>query len=307
MVMQNSFVCPVCKRDQGIITDLESGEIVCSECGIVIYDKIQESKQEWRASSPEEGKDRRRTGMPTSLATYDMGLYTVIGRTNRDASGHLLDASTRSTMARLRTWDLRTQPSTNRSLKAAFNQLNKLKHKLALSDAIVEKTAYIYRKAQERGLVQGRSVPASIAAAVYIACREAGAPRTLKEISLVSNIKRKEISRQYRLLVLELDIRIPSIDPAKCIARIANKISLSEKIRHRAMRIMDEATRSEISAGKNPMGLAASVLYLSSLADERNNNTISQTVFAQSAGVTEVTIRNVCKNLKSHLDLGPSL
>ena len=307
MVMQNSFVCPVCKRDQGIITDLESGEIVCGECGIVIYDKIQESKQEWRTSSPEEGKDRRRTGMPTSLATYDMGLYTVIGRTNRDASGHLLDASTRSTMARLRTWDLRTQPSTNRSLKAAFNQLNKLKHKLALSDAIVEKTAYIYRKAQERGLVQGRSVPASIAAAVYIACREAGAPRTLKEISLVSNIKRKEISRQYRLLVLELDIRIPSIDPAKCIARIANKISLSEKIRHRAMRIMDEATRSEISAGKNPMGLAASVLYLSSLADERNNNTISQTVFAQSAGVTEVTIRNVCKNLKSHLDLGPRL
>jgi len=155
MVMQNSFVCPVCKKDQRIITDLETGEIVCSECGIVIYDKIQESKQEWRASSPEEGKDRRRTGMPTSLATYDMGLYTVIGRTNRDASGHLLDASTRSTMARLRTWDLRTQPSTNRNLKAAFNQLNKLKHKLALPDAIIEKTAYIYRKAQERGLVQG--------------------------------------------------------------------------------------------------------------------------------------------------------
>jgi transcription initiation factor TFIIB len=72
------------------------------------------------------------------------------------------------------------------------------------------------------------------------------------------------------------------------------------------MRIMDEATRSEISAGKNPMGLAASVLYLSSLADERNNNSISQTVFAQSAGVTEVTIRNVCKNLRSHLDLSPS-
>jgi transcription initiation factor TFIIB len=306
MVMQNSFVCPVCKKDQRIITDLETGEIVCSECGIVIYDKIQESKQEWRASSPEEGKDRRRTGMPTSLATYDMGLYTVIGRTNRDASGHLLDASTRSTMARLRTWDLRTQPSTNRNLKAAFNQLNKLKHKLALPDAIIEKTAYIYRKAQESGLVQGRSVPASIAAAVYIACREVGAPRTLKEISLVSNIKRKEISRQYRLLVLELDIRIPTIDPAKCIARIANKISLSEKVRHRAMRIMDEATRSEISAGKNPMGLAASVLYLSSLADERNNNSISQTVFAQSAGVTEVTIRNVCKNLRSHLDLSPS-
>jgi len=38
-----------------------------------------------------------------------MGLYTMIGRGHKDARGQELDASMRSTMGRLRTWDLRTQ------------------------------------------------------------------------------------------------------------------------------------------------------------------------------------------------------
>jgi 5-formaminoimidazole-4-carboxamide-1-beta-D-ribofuranosyl 5'-monophosphate synthetase len=34
--MQNSVVCSICKKDQTIITDLDSGEMVCSKCGVVI-------------------------------------------------------------------------------------------------------------------------------------------------------------------------------------------------------------------------------------------------------------------------------
>jgi transcription initiation factor TFIIB len=33
----------------------------------------------------------------------------------------------------------------------AFEQLDRLKEKLGLSDTIIEKAAYIYRKIQERG------------------------------------------------------------------------------------------------------------------------------------------------------------
>jgi len=299
--MQNSTVCSMCKEDQTIITDLLTGEIVCSKCGLVISDKIQDTRQEWRDFvNSEEAKDRRRTGMPTSLARHDMGLYTMIGRGRKDARGQVLDASMRSTMGRLRTWDLRTQASANRNLRTAFNQLNILKDKLGLPDAIIEKTAYIYRKAHEKGLVRGRQTAAALAAALYLACRQEGTPRTLKEICLISNLKRKAISREYRDMVIELDIRIPTIDPTKCIARIANQINLNQKIKQKAINIMNAATKSELSAGKSPMGLAASILYLSCLI---NGGNISQTVFAQTAGVTEVTIRNICRNLRNHLDL----
>ena len=86
--MQNSIVCSICKKDQTIISDLDSGEIVCSKCGVVISDKIQDTRQEWRNFLNSE-EDRRRTGVPTSLASHDMGLYTMIGRGRKDARGQL--------------------------------------------------------------------------------------------------------------------------------------------------------------------------------------------------------------------------
>ena len=300
--MQNSIVGSICKKNQTIITDLDSGEIVCSKCGVVISDKIQDTRQEWRDFvNSEEAKDRRRTGMPTSLASHDMGLYTMIGSGYKDGRGQVLDASMRSTMRRLRKWDLRTQANANRNLITAFNQLNILKDKLGLPDAIVEKTAYIYRKARERGLGRGRETSSALATPLYLACRQEGTPRTLNEICLISNIKRKAISREYRDMVIELDIRIPTVDPIKCIARIANQINLNQKVKQKAINIMNAATKSELSAGKSPMGLAASILYISCLINGCNN--IGQTVFAQTAGVTEVTIRNISKDLRKHLDL----
>jgi transcription initiation factor TFIIB len=299
--MQNSSVCSICKKDKTIITDLDSGEIVCSKCGLVISDKIQDTRQEWRSFGISEAKDRRRTGVPISLARYDMGLYTMIGSGYNDGRGQVLDASMRFTMRRLRKWDFRTQASTNRNLGTAFNQLNILKDKLGLPDSIIEKTAYIYRKARKRGLGRGKETSSTLAASLYLACRQEGTLRTLNEISMISNIKRKAVSRQYRDMVIELDIRIPTVDPIKCITRIANQINLNQMVKQKAINIMNATTKSGLSAGKNPMGLAASILYISCVINGCNN--IGQTIFAQTAGVTEVTIRNISKHLRNHLDL----
>ena len=300
-----TFVCTICRKGKGkvVITDPESGEIICSNCGMVLLDRIEESKPEWRNFRDSQAKDKRRTGDPSSLARHDMGLYTIISNKDKDAKGQKLDASILSTMARLRTWDYRTQAytSTDKNLRRAFNQLDRLKDKLALPDAAAEKTAYIYRKAQEKGLVRGREINSVLAATVYIACREIGAPRTLKDIAETSNIKRKDITRNYRRLVIELDLKIPIVEPMKCITRIANKVDVSQKTKLKAINMMSDITkRGGISAGKNPMGLAATVLYLSSTINAEN---VKQTVFAKTAGVTDVTIRNIIKNLRSYLGL----
>jgi transcription initiation factor TFIIB len=300
--MQTAILCNICKSGQ-TVTDPESGEVICMNCGIVISDKVLESRPEWRAFTSEEAGDRSRTGIPRSLARHDMGLSTVIGKADKDASGRTIDGLMRSTMGRLRQWDFRTQAHspTDRNLRQAFSELDRLKDKLGVSDAVIEKTAYIYRKAQERGLVRGRTISAMVGAALYIACRESGASRTLKDIAQIGNIKRKDLARIYRLVVMELDMKIPMIDPMKCIVRVANRANLSERTKRVAMNTMREVTKSGISAGKDPMGLAASVLYLSCLTTGESR---TQTDIAEAAGVTEVTVRNRYKNLKSQLDAG---
>ena len=277
------------------------GELFCSNCGYVIKDKIANAGPEWRAFSPEEKTSRSHTGSPSSLAIHDMGLSTVIGASDRDASGKSLPASMRNTIERLRTWDGRSQVhlSADRNRRQAFSELDRLADKLNVNEAVIEKSAYIYRKALERGLIKGRSISALIAAALYAACRKTSTPRTLKDISTVANIKKKEIARCYRLLFRELDLQMPVVDPVKCIARIASSVGLLERTKRRAMEILRHAEEDRSSAGKDPMGLAAA-LYVVCVMENENK---TQKDVAEAASVTEVTIRNRYKGLKANLDL----
>ena len=289
----------MCVKGKSIITDFEAGELICSDCAMVISDNIQENyRSERRAFNIVELNDRSRTGAPATLARHDMGLATVIGNGDNDASGTKINVAMRSTMNRLRTWDFRTQhqASNDRNLQQAFTELDKLKDKLGLSDAAVQKTAYIYRKLQKRGYVRGRSILSVLGAAIYIACREIGISRTIKDIAAISNIRRKELARIYRLLVFELDIKIPMVDPMKCIGKVANKANLNEKIVRQAMNIMKDLNNREISAGKNPMVLAATVLYLSCFKSGQN---ITQDDISHAAGITGVTLRNRLNDLNN--------
>jgi transcription initiation factor TFIIB len=298
--------CSLCSskgvKSAVVVTDPESGEIICSNCGMVISQNTEDNtRPEWRSfgSEGEGGNNRSRTGMPTSLARHDKGLTTIIGRTDRDASGNKIDASIRSKMERLKVWDFRSHAhdSTNKNLIQAFNELDKLKDKLGLPDAVIERTAYIYRKARKRGLVRGRTIDGILSAAIYIACRDLGVPKTLKEVAAASSIRFKILSRSYRILVTELHISTPPvIDPMKCIVKVANNADLNENTKRRAMDVMNNITKREISAGKHPMAVAATVLYMSCLNSGVN---IRQADIEDAAGITEMTLRNRFRDLKN--------
>ena len=206
----------------------------------------------------------------------------------------------RARMQRLRVWDLRarSRAAAHRNLLKALNELSMLKDKLALSAAIVEKAAYFYRKIQDMGLIRGRTISGVMAAATYIVCREIGTPYTLRDIAAVSNLKRKDIARNLRIVVFELDLKFPNVDPIKCISKVANKANLSENTKREAISIMKEVSNRQIAAGKDPMGLAASVLYVSCLKTGEDK---TQTQIAKASGVTDVTIRTRYKELKNKL------
>jgi len=293
--------CPRCGKG-ALVTDTNTGENFCGKCGFVITEKVDESGPEWRSFSKEEHEGRSRAGVPTSLAMHDMGLATIIGPADRDATGKPLSSSMKSTIERLRTWDSRSQvhEPVDRNFRQAFSELDRLKDKLAVGDPVIEKAAYIYRKALEKGLVRGRSISALIASALYAACRDTETPRTLKDIGNASNIKRKDIARCYRLLLRELSLKMPVVNPINCIARIASKAGLSEKTKREATKILQTAEDLKISAGKDPMGLAAAALYVACVTNGENK---TQRDVAEAAGVTEVTIRNRYKGLKIALNL----
>ena len=270
----------------------------------MVSERTVDQGPEWRSFGDEKGVDRIRTGAPTSITYKDMGLSTVIGRSNKDASGRSFASPMRSTIERLRRWDNRAPAfgSTEKNLSVAFRELDKMGDKLGVSQAVKERAAYIYRKALERGLLRGRSIVGIAAASLYAAFRDTETPRTLKDIAAVENLSKKAVARDYRILLREMDLNMPVADAARNVTRIASKVGLSERVARKAIEIVRMTEEKEISAGKAPMGLAASALYLAGVME---GEVKTQKEIAEAAGVTEVTVRNRYKGLRT--DLGKIL
>ena len=80
--------------------------------------------------------------------------------------------------------------------------------------------------------------------------------RTLKDIANASNIKKEGCCKVLSAFDKGVDLKMPVVDPVKCVARIASKAGLSEKTKRKAIPTsLEESRRREISAGKDPMGL----------------------------------------------------
>jgi transcription initiation factor TFIIB len=293
--------CPECSS-KNLVHDNDTGETICGDCGLVVYEQMMNKGPEWRAFTSEEKASRSRVGMPTSYSIHDKGLSTTISQVDRDAFGRKLPMSTRLQMWRLRKWQIRSRvhSSTDRNLAQAMGELERLSSMVSISPPIKEKAAIAYRKALEKGLVRGRSINAVAAAALYAACRKSGSPRSLSEIAKASLVSKKDVARCYRLLLQELDFQMPISDPLTYISKIAEKTGISGKAQGAAIAILRAAREKRFSAGKDPMGLAAAALYIACL---RNAEKITQREISEASGVTEVTVRNRYKNLIKQLHI----
>lgn len=281
------------------MTDKFSGEVACESCGLVLIERGEELDQDNPTYDLGEFFSKARIGSKFSLAIQDKGLYTKIGSQNIDAAGKPLSGVMKSTIERLRRWDQYSKTRTlSRSLGPALSIFDSLRIRLSISDPVIEEAAYIYRKALAAKICKGRNSSSMACAALYAACREFDTPRTLRDVSIAGNVRKKDISRTYRILIRKLGLNLNPFSAVEFITRISNEIGISEKTRRDALRMTSTIDGCEAGAGKNPMSMAAAVLFLSCLI---NNEKKSQMDIARIAGVTTVTIRNRIQSLRKEL------
>jgi len=101
---------------------------------------------------------------------------------------------------------------------------------------------------------------------------------------------------------------IQNIGISQYISKLANLSNFDTKIERLALEIAKKTENHLLSDGKSPNGIAAAYLYISSILLGVN---ILQMDISKLAGVTEVTIRNRCKdiltNYKITLKIKPAL
>jgi transcription initiation factor TFIIB len=289
--------CNYCKSNK-IIFDDHTGEKICSNCGVVLG-------QEFLPAGPL--TEAALNTHQFSLASHDRNLSTIIPSSRVDANGMAIKGEQYTNIQKLRHWNKvsDTNRSYHRNLRKAFAILIRIKDRLSLSDPIVEKSAYYYRKILDMKLIKGRSISGFVTASVYTACREMGVARTLAEIAEVSNGDKVFAAKCYRLLAKQLKIRLPSMDPSYSLNRMANKAGISQRTLRHAMGMMTILKDDTVSFGKDPNALAVAVLYGACL---EKGEKISQSQITKAGNISTVTLRKRFLDVKkifTHLPNGP--
>jgi len=292
--------CAEC-LSRNITVDESRGERFCGDCGVLMEIDMIDPGAEWRYF-PENGKDQSRVGAPATMLYSDKGLSTDIHWADRDYAGRKISPKSRSQFYRMRRWQQRSRmhKTLQRNLQLALSYADKYCQKLELGRPVRERVATVYRKTLEQNLGRGRSIENVVASCLYLVNQEMQLARTLDEISMVTKISNKDISRIQREIKRKLKIRTPLQKPEDYISGFANKLELDQKVINEAIRICALAEKREMTHGKSPTGVAAAILYI---ATNTAGQSRTQREIAEVSNVTEVTIRNRYKELVRVLDI----
>ena len=307
--------CPECQSS--LVDDVQNGEIICSGCGVVVADQMEDYGPESKSSSLEDKMKLARATGQTTYSQHDLGIATEISITSKDFSGKSINSEVANQMHNLRKWQQRVRVSSPRERRLAnvLTKIGETCQNSSLPKNVLETASMIYRNLDGKVDVKGKSVASISVATVYMACKQCDVVRSLDEIcrgicpAKDVKAKTKLAARYYRTMVMEMGTATaPVVTMDKYISKIANITKTDVRVERLALEIAEKTKDSNLADGKAPNGIAAAYLYVASIL---LGQSVLQRDVSSIAGVTEVTIRNRCKEIltcyKLKVTLRPSL
>jgi transcription initiation factor TFIIB len=266
-----------------VIYDYENGEKICKLCGIVVQDKLYDSELD--VDFYNHNSDTN-TVAPGSRILNENEMSTTIADYNTKRAKRV---SSRKVRNMIKFYSKVVSCSNKkRNLQIALDLLGRIKNKLSLTSVCIEDALLYYNKAVDKGLTKGRSIKEMIVACVYVVCKSSSIPRTLKEISQIVQANEIFASKCYRLLTRELRINHVQFKPSIFIRKIADVANISEKTVRESIDMLLAIQNETIFSGKNPLSLAAAILYITC---RKHKQKISQAKVASAANVNIMTLR----------------
>ena len=163
--------CTVCKSS--VIDDTQNGERICSGCGIVVSEQMEDYGPETIGSSLEDKTKLVRATGQTTYSQHDLGITTEISMQSTDYSGKKINSEMMGQMKRIGQWQKRVRISSSRErrLSNVLTKISEICKTNSLPKNVLETASLIYRGLDGKNIkVKGKSVVSISAAVVYIAC-----------------------------------------------------------------------------------------------------------------------------------------
>jgi transcription initiation factor TFIIB len=260
--------CPVCGGP--LITDLQRGEVVCVQCGLVVAESTVDVGPEWRVFDERE-KRRVRTAPLKLVVKTDMVVKPEHGVQWR----------------RLAKLHRDTLHGYERRLVKIGAELKRIRECAGLPQSVVEEAESLVKRYFE--VVAGFPPEVVAVAVLWTAAKAAGAPRPLEDFLKCSKADESRVRRVAWRLKEEIRLgRRPIEDYVKTLAA---RVNLPAAVVKAAVELLERNRRALF--GKNPWVSAAAALWLASF---KKLGLLKR--LAEAAGTTTVSIRKAAGRMK---------
>ncbi|KLO19928.1 cyclin-like protein [Schizopora paradoxa] len=291
------LICPECRDlNPNIREEFGSGDLVCGNCGLVLGDRIVDTRSEWRTFANDEGDDPSRVGAAIDPLDGMENLDTLISFKDGGSgvARELQRAAARSVNGR-----------SERNLMLAYRQISSWCDQFSLPKTISDIAKQLYKRSDEEKLLRGKTQEAVIAACMFIACRQAHVPRTFKEICSLTRVQKKTLGQCYKALEQAFNLGapnghmhdngsggIPGTGAEDLLVRYCNHLDLPPNFQPICADIIKAARELGIGDGRSPVSIAGGAIYFTCylLGRDKTAKEVSTV-----AGVSEGTIKLVYK------------
>jgi transcription initiation factor TFIIB len=188
-----TMICTDCREDPpNLVEEFSSGDMVCASCGLVLGDRIVDTRSEWRTFSNDDAgnDDPSRVGDGPNLLLNGSQLQTTIAFADGNArSRDLLRAQGKS-----------TADKATKSLLAAYKEIGAHCDAVSIPKQVSDTAKHLYKMVDDAKAFKGKSTEAIIAGCIFIACRQCKLPRTFREIYALTKVSKKDIGRTFKAL-----------------------------------------------------------------------------------------------------------
>ncbi|MFX1567787.1 MAG: transcription initiation factor IIB family protein [Promethearchaeota archaeon] len=271
-----------------------NGYRVCTNCGTV-QSRIISYKPINRIVL-----DKKVTYIGTEPKRSLIGPRTVI-KGNLDGKGNFLSPKALNQYKRLAKINRGLVNGLERNLWYAISKLNQIKTHLNLPNYITEDTIKIYISAAKKKLTLGRTIDGILCVSLYFALKFYRKPIILEDLLTAFQISKKKFVYCYKavlsIVVPNMNLNTQNFTPKDYINKFYDELDLSLNCRNNAIKVIEQSKRKGlITSGRDPKGIAAASLYMSS---KKTNEFRTQKQICKIANVSEITLRMRLKEISS--------
>lgn len=302
--------CKDCREfPPNLIEEFSSGDMVCASCGLVLGDRIIDTRSEWRtfANDDQNNDDPSRVGDSVNPLLNGSQLETNIAFDGKDAR-ELQRLQTKAAKK-----NEKDNKQSNTALLAAYREISNFCDAMNISKTTQDAAKHIFKMTDDAKYFKGKSTEVIIAGCIFIACRQSNAPRTFREIFALTKVPKKEIGRTFKMLEkflqddknkafvrpINQDGGPPTLSATNATELCARYCSgLRFNNNHLMARLSSELCEKSSAvkdlAGRSPLSVAAACIYMIShlMGEGKTSKQI-----AGVAGVSDGTIKTAYRFL----------